>query len=135
MNNCSVRFQLDSGAQINTIQKFVRKEQIRLSSSTLCIWLSTYETLGKADIQFTNPKSNEMIYIIFAVVSNKRLLGLQVIQNMNLTTDEKFILMVDTISDFGEATLDVEDEVQPNILPCRKLPLFIKDRVKTERDK
>lgn len=135
MNNCSVRFQLDSGAQINTIQKFVRKEQIRLSSSTLCIWLSTYETLGKADIQFTNPKSNKMIYIIFAVVSNKRLLGLQVIQNMNLTTDEKFILMVDTISDFGEATLDVEDEVQPNILPCRKLPLLIKDRVKTERDK
>lgn len=135
MNNCSVRFQLDSGAQINTIQKFVRKEQIRLSSSTLCIWLSTYETLGKADIQFTNPKSNEMIYIIFAVVSNKRLLGLQVIQNMNLTTDEKFILMVDSISDFGEATLDVEDEVQPNILPCRKLPLLIKDRVKTERDK
>lgn len=137
MNNCtsSVRFQLDSGAQINTIQKFVRKEQIRLSSSTLCIWLSTYETLGKADIQFTNSKSNEMIYIIFAVVSNKRLLGLQVIQNMNLTTNEKFILMVDTISDFGEATLDVEDKVQPNILPCRKLPLLIKDRVKTERDK
>lgn len=73
--------------------------------------------------------------IIFAVVSNKRLLGFQVIQNMNLTTDEKFILMVDTISDFGEATLDVEDMVQPNTLPCRKLPLLTKDRVKTERDK
>lgn len=54
---------------------------------------------------------------------------------MNLTFDEKFILMVDTKSDFGEATLDVEDEVQPNTLPCRKLPLLIKDRVKTERDK
>lgn len=50
--------------------------------------------------------------IIFAVVSNKLLLGLQVIQNMNLTTDEKFILMVDTISDFGEATLDVEDKTE-----------------------
>lgn len=69
--------------------------------------------------------------IIFAVVSNKRLLGIQVIQNMN----EKFILMVDTTSDFGEATLELEDEVQPNTLPCRKLPLLIKDRVKTERDK
>lgn len=76
-----------------------------------------------------------MMNIIFAVVRNKRFLGLQVIQNMNLTTDEKFILMVDTTSDFGEATLDVEDEVQPNTLPCRKLPLLIKDRVKTERDK
>lgn len=76
-----------------------------------------------------------MMNIIFAVVSNKRLLGLQEKQNMNLTTDEKFILMVDTISDFGEATLDVEDMVQPNTLPCRKLPLLIKDRVKTERDK
>lgn len=76
VNNWSVRFQLDSGALIlNTIQKFVLKEQIRPSSSTLCIWLGTYETLGKADIQFTNPKSNEMMNIIFAVVSNKLLLG------------------------------------------------------------
>lgn len=76
MNNCSVRFQLDSGALIlNKIQKFVLKEQIRPSSSTLCIGLGTYETLGKADIQFTNPKSNEMMNIIFAVVSNKLLLG------------------------------------------------------------
>lgn len=43
---------------------------------------STYETLDKAYIQVTNPKSNEMMNIIFAVVSNKCLLGLQVIQKI-----------------------------------------------------
>lgn len=46
--------------------------------------------------------------------------------------------MVDTTSDLGdlgEATLVVDNEVQPKTLPCRKLPLAIKDRDKSELDK
>lgn len=36
INKCDVRFQLDSGADVNTIQKkFVRKEQVRKCSKTL----------------------------------------------------------------------------------------------------
>lgn len=143
-NNCSIRFQLDSGAQTNTIQKkYVRKEQVRPSSSTLRVYDSTpLKTLGEVDLPVTNPKSNEVMNVTFAVVSNKlqSLLGLQVIQKMNLITvnDEKFISMVDTTSDLGdlgEATLVVDNEVQPKTLPCRKLPLAIKDRDKSELDK
>lgn len=80
--------------------------------------------------------------VTFAVVSSKlqSLLGLQMIQKMNLFTvnDEKFIVMQDTTSDLddlGEATLVVDDEVQPKTLPCRKRPLAIKDKVKTKLDK
>lgn len=135
---------MDSGAQTNTIQKkYVRKEQVRPSSSTLRVYDSTpLKTLGEVDLPVTNPKSNEVMNVTFAVVSNKlqSLLGLQVIQKMNLITvnDEKFISMVDTTSDLGdlgEATLVVDNEVQPKTLPCRKLPLAIKDRVKSELDK
>lgn len=72
-NNCSIRFQLDSGAQTNTIQKkYVRKEQVRPSSSTLRVYDSTpLKTLGEVDLPVTNPKSNEVMNVTFAVVSNK----------------------------------------------------------------
>lgn len=110
------------------------------SSSTLRVYDSTpLKTLGEVDLPVTNPKSNEVMNVTFAVVSNKlqSLLGLQ---KMNLITvnDEKFISMVDTTSDLGdlgEATLMEDNEVQPKTLPCRKLPLAIKDRVKSELDK
>ena len=36
VNQCKVRFQIDTGAQVNTIcQKFVRKEQVHPTSKTL----------------------------------------------------------------------------------------------------
>lgn len=70
VNNCSIRFQLDSGAQTNTIQKkYVRKEQVRPSSSTLRVYDSTpLKTLGEVDLPVTNPKSNEVMNVTFAVV-------------------------------------------------------------------
>lgn len=56
---------------------------------------------------------------------------------MNLITmnDEKFISMVNTTSDLGdlgEATLVVDNKVQPKTLPCQKLAQTINDRVKPE---
>lgn len=56
---------------------------------------------------------------------------------MNLITvnDEKFISMVNTTSDLGnlgEATLVLDNKVQPKTLPCRKLALTINGRVKLE---
>lgn len=66
---------LDSVAQTNTIQKkYVCKEQVRPSSSTLCVYDSVpLKTLGKAKQPVTNPKSNEVMNVTFAVVSNKLL--------------------------------------------------------------
>lgn len=139
MNNCSVH--VDSGKQTNTIyKKYVRKEQVRPSSSTLCVIDSTpLKTLRVVDLPVSNPKSNKVMHITFAVVCNElqSLLGLQ---KMNLITvnDEMFIWMVDTTSDLGylgKASVMVDFEVQPKTLPCRKLPIAIKDRVKTELDK
>ncbi|XP_062621337.1 uncharacterized protein K02A2.6-like [Saccostrea cucullata] len=144
LNNCDVRFQLDSGAQINTLQKkYVRKDQVRPSASTLRVYDSApLKTLGEVDLPVTNPKTKEVMNMTFAVVSNKlqSLLGLHGIQKMNLITvnEEKFISKVDTsaseLGDLGEATLVVDSEIQPKTLPCRKLPLAIKDNVKTELD-
>lgn len=145
VNNCDVRFQLDSGAQTNTIQKkYVRKEQVRPSSSTLRVYdAAPLKTLGEVDLCVTNPKSGEVVNVTFAVVSNKlqSLLGLDVIKKMNLITvnGEKFISKLNTTSkselgDLGEATLVIDSQIQPKTLPCRKLPLAIKDRVKAELD-
>lgn len=95
MNNCSVH--VDSGKQTNTIhKKYVRKEQVRPSSSTLCVIdLTPLKTLRVVHLPVSNPKSNKVMHITFAVVCNElqSLLGLQVIQKMNLITvnDEMFI--------------------------------------------
>lgn len=60
---------------------------------------------------------------------------------MNLITvnGEQFISKLNTqskseLGDLGEATHVVESKIQPKTLPCRKLPLAIKDRVKAELD-
>lgn len=73
VNNCDVRFQLDSGAQTNTIhQKNVRKKQGRSSTSTLRVYYSApLKTFGEVHLCVTNPKSNEVMNVTFAVVSNK----------------------------------------------------------------
>ena len=39
VNDCNVKFQVDTGAEINTInQKFVRKSQVKGNTSTLRMW-------------------------------------------------------------------------------------------------
>ena len=39
VNGCEVRFQLDSGADVNTIsQKFVKKSQVKSTSQKLIMW-------------------------------------------------------------------------------------------------
>lgn len=56
VNNVSVRFQLDSAADINTIcQKHVRKEQVRPTSVKLKMWNKTdFKPLGEVTIDVTN---------------------------------------------------------------------------------
>jgi hypothetical protein len=44
-------------------------------------------------------------------------------------------VVVQEIGDLGVATLQVNDEVKPKTLPCRKLPLSLQDDVKREIDK
>lgn len=39
------------------------------------------------------------------------------------------------LNDLGEANLTVDPTVKPNVLPCRKIPIALKDRVKADLDK
>jgi hypothetical protein len=50
--------------------------------------------------------------------------------------NDRFIanVVVQEIGDLGMATLQVNDEVKPKSLPCRKLPLSLQDDVKREID-
>ena len=50
--------------------------------------------------------------------------------------NDRFIanVVVQEIGDLGMATLQVNDEVKPKSLPCRKLPLALQDDVKREID-
>ena len=52
VNNCDIRFQVDSGAQTSTVQrKYVRKEQVCPSSSALSVYdAAPLKTLGEVDL-------------------------------------------------------------------------------------
>jgi hypothetical protein len=56
---------------------------------------------------------------------------------MVLSSWYRFIanVVVQEIGDLGVGTLQVNDEVKPKTLPCRKLPLSLQDDVKCEIDK
>ena len=119
---------MDSGAQTNNIQKkYVRKEQVRPSSSTLRVYDSApLKTLEEVDLCVTNPKFNKVMDVITsAVVSNKfqSLFGLDFIQKMNLITvnGKKFISKLNTqstseLGDLGETSLVVDSKIQPKTL-------------------
>ena len=67
------------------------------------------------------------------------LLGLKTIQELGFITinEECFIsqLKAPQLGDLGEATLRIDENAQPRVLPCRKIPLAIEDAVKKELDR
>ena len=118
VNKC-VHFQLDSGAQTNTIRKkYVREEQGRQLSSTLRVYGSaSLKTLGEVGLCVTNLKSNEEMYVTFTFVSNK-LQGFfrtwcSIEMNLIKVNGEKFISKLNAQSklDLGEATLVVDSKI------------------------
>ena len=76
----------------------------------------------------------------FVVVPNgfTNLLGLKTIQELGFITinEECFISQLEApqLGDLGEATLRIDENAQPKVLPCRKLPLAIEDTEKKELD-
>ena len=53
VNECEVRFQVDTGAEINTItRKFVKKTQRKMKFTKLRMWnKSTVNSLGEAQLK------------------------------------------------------------------------------------
>ena len=142
VNNNEVDFQIDTGAEINTIQKqFVYKSQRIGKFTRLRMWnKSTVNSLGEANLEVCNPKTGDKQQIKFVIVPNEFdcLLGLQTVQKLNLITinSENFIGKVELdLGDLGETTLKVEDNASPRALPARNIPIAIKTDVKAEIDR
>ena len=141
VNNCKVRFQLDSGADVNTIcQKYVKRAQVSKTTQKLIMWNKTKcVPLGEARLEVINPRTNQTAKVTFAVVQNNFncLLGLETVREMELITvnDDKFINKINTSSDLGdlgETHLYIDPEVKPRTLPSRRIPLALHDQVKSE---
>ena len=104
---------------------------------------SILEPLGQADLEVTNPGSQEYFRVTFIVVEDNFtcLLGVKAIQEMGLITinNQKFISAVQEINNsdlgnLGEATLTTDPEVRPTQLASKNIPHSMKDAVKKEID-
>ena len=145
VNGCEVRFQLDSGADVNTIcQKFVKKSQLKSTSQKLIMWNKTKVTpLGQVTLGILNPKNTQLCETDFIVVPNdfSCLLGLKFVQEMGLFTTNKENFIAEVTSDtsqlgnLGEAKLHVNSNVAPRALPCRNFPFALQEDVKRELDR
>lgn len=136
VNDCEIRFQLDSGADVNTIQKkYVRKDQVKNCFKTLRIFnKSSLKPLGETTLSLKNVKTGEKNEITFVIVPNsfQSLLGLITVNQ------DQFIAKIESsmdLGDLGEANLTVDPTVKPNVLPYRKITIALKDRVKADLDK
>lgn len=143
VNDCDVRFQLDSAADVNTIcAKYVKKTQVLPSKNKLTMWNGTVvQPVGEAVLDVVNPKTGSLSPVHFTVVGNafSCLLGVSTVQDMGLITVNRnsFIASVsaDSLGDLGEATLRVDPQAQPKVLPCRRIPIALQDEVHQQINK
>ena len=144
VNNQEVRFQLDSGADVNTLcERYVYKDQVRPTPVKLKMWnKSEVVPLGQTHITVTNPKNGLKTDVQFIVVPNQLscLLGLETLQKMNLleVKHESFIASVTSehgLGDLGEVSLTVDPAIHPKAMPSRNLPLALQSAVKDELDR
>jgi hypothetical protein len=135
INDCEIRFKLDSVADVNTIcNKFVREEQSPPTRVRLNMYNTTnIQPIGEAVLKMNIPCTGEISSHTFIIVPNNLtcfILGLTSIQKMGLVTvnDEKFIAKVDTqkLGDLGEAALTVDPDVTPKVLPCRMVQYMVR---------
>lgn len=142
VNECDVRFQVDSGAEVNTLKQcFVKKDQVQATTTKLFAWNnSEVKPLGEVKLPVFNPKTKICHDVLFQVVDNSfdSLLGLQSSKQMGLITvhEEKFVSKVESggnnLGDLGEAQLVVNTSIPPRVLPCRKIPIALEEEAHNE---
>jgi hypothetical protein len=90
VNNCDVKFQLDTAADVNIICKqHVRKSQVMKSTQTLHMWNNeSTKPAGEAELEVLNPKTETKHKVRFTVVDNghTNLIGLSTIKKLNWIT-------------------------------------------------
>ena len=139
VNNCEVRFRLDTAADVNTLQKrFVKKSPVIKSNQSLVIWNGTQmEPLGETKLDVVNEKTGQTLPVTFTVVKNNLncLLSLTTSQELGMVTinHDKCIAKVEEEPGLlGTATLQTDPEVRPQVLPCRKIPFALEKKVREE---
>ena len=147
VNNCNVKFILDTGSDINIInQKYVYRNQIVESQKKLIMWNdSVVKPVGEASLKVFNPKTKNYAIIRFVVVKNSFscLFGYKTIFNLNLLTPntDNFISKVETatinvekseIGDLGVVDFELIENAKPVVLPCRKVPIALEAKFKTK---
>ena len=154
INNNDVRFIVDTGASINTINaKYVKNSQISPTHKKLVMWNdSNLRPIGQTILTLTNPANNTSHRVHFIVVPNNLqcLLGFSTIKRLNLISvnQENFIANVTSspkndkireenspdnhkkLGDLGVAKLCVDPNIQPRVLPCRTIPWSREEKVK-----
>ena len=152
-----VVFQLDSGAETNTICKqYVNRNSVRPTTRILRAWNgSQVKPIGEATLDILNTKTNELYTAEFVVVSNNysNLLGLATLGSMNLIHVNKDIFHIASVSEkditkshptvFGDdqgklpaiVKLSLCESPDTKILPARNLPFAIRDDTKKELDR
>ena len=147
----SVRFQLDSGATVNLLpQRYA--DAYQPTSRTLKMWDgSTYTPVGETRVSLMNPKTGSVHSVHFFVCKDayRPLLGVDAVQELGLIQIQRdnFVSSVTSVetqfpSVFdgslgklpGSVKLRVRDAT-PTVLPARKLPLAMQDKVKAELDR
>ena len=108
----------------------------------LNMWNKTnMKPLGETFLMVVNPRTSAKSEVKFVVVLNgfSNLLGFKTIQELAFITinEECFISQIKApqLGDLGEATLRIDGNTQPKVLPCRKIPLAIEESVKEELDR
>lgn len=139
-----IRFQIDTAADVNTIsERYVDKSLMRKPRQSLVMWNGTkFLPLGEVTLPVVNPQNNSSQLVDFTVVQDglTNLLGLKTSLAFGLITvnQQNFIAKVtgieDNLGDLGETKLTVDESARPIVLPCRRIPFSIIDKVKEEVD-
>ena len=145
VNDCEVNFELDSGAEVNTLnQKYVLRSQVKPTKLNLKMWNEASEKpLGEVTLDVKNPKTGNKSTVNFVVVPNNLncLLGVKTVQDMGLLTINKDNFNIGSVAsdqalgDLGEVHLYTDESVQPRALPARTIPIALRDKVKLELDR
>ena len=146
INERNVRFQLDTAVDVITIcQKHVKKEHVRPSGQRLVLWNGTKVTpIGEAIQSNLQWLQNSLTC----------LLGLTTVKELGFITinTDQFIFRMSTQNDtdvteshptkepsdddkpgeLGAARLYTSQNAKPKVLPCRKIPFALTQRVKDE---
>lgn len=150
-----VIFQIDTGATVNVLpQKYAT--DINPTTRTLQMWNdTTMQPIGTCRLPLKNPANNKKYNVPFTVVKDGHtpLIGLQAAEDMKLlkindkNMDQVASITSDPLAPFdavfnrtigslpGKTTLRVKEGSIPSVMPTRRTPVAIRDKLKDELDR